>query len=102
MKEDRIYLEHIRDALDDITTYTGGGRAEFFADRMRQDATLRKLEVIGQAVKNLSDASKSTQLHVPWKQIAGMRDKLIHDYDDINIDEVWRAVSASLETALVG
>ena len=51
MKDDRVYLEHIRDALRDITTYASAGRDAFFAERMRQDATLRKLEVIGQAVK---------------------------------------------------
>ena len=56
MKDDRVYLQHVRDALDDIATYTSVGRDAFFADRMRQDATLRKLEVIGQAVKNLSAA----------------------------------------------
>jgi uncharacterized protein with HEPN domain len=92
VKDDRVYLEQIRDALDDIATYTGGGRTEFFADRMRQDATLRKLEVIGQAVKNLSDASKSEQPHVPWKQIAGMRDKVIHDYFGVNLEIVWVVV----------
>ncbi len=46
MKDDRVYLEHIRDALDDIATYSNVGREAFFADRMRQDATLRKLQVI--------------------------------------------------------
>ena len=80
MKDDRVYLEHIRDALDDIRSYTSAGRAAFFADRMRQDATLRTLQVIGEAVKNLSDTTRSKQPHIPWKQIAGMRDKVIHDY----------------------
>ena len=56
------------------------GREVFFADRMRQDAIIRKLEVIGQAVKNLSNAARSPEPQVPWKQIAGMRDKVIHDY----------------------
>jgi uncharacterized protein with HEPN domain len=55
VKDDRVYLQHIRHALDDITTYCGNVRDGFFSDRMRQDATLRKLEVVGQAVKNLSE-----------------------------------------------
>jgi uncharacterized protein with HEPN domain len=55
VKDDRVYLEHIGNALNDIATYTGAGRDAFFAERMRQDATLCKLEVIGQAVKNLSE-----------------------------------------------
>ena len=61
MKDDRVYLEHIRDALRDITAYTSTGRDAFVAEPMRQDATLRKLEVIGQAVKNLSEETKSRQ-----------------------------------------
>jgi hypothetical protein len=55
VKDDRVYLEHIRDALADIATYTSAGSEAFFDQRIRQDATLRKLEVIGQAVKNLSE-----------------------------------------------
>jgi uncharacterized protein with HEPN domain len=50
VKDDRVYLQHIRDALDDIATYANAGREAFFAERMRQDATIRKLQVIGQAV----------------------------------------------------
>ena len=96
MKDDRVYLEHIRDALDDISTYTRVGREAFIADRMRQDATLRKLQVIGEAVKNLSEDVKSRQPHVPWKQIAGMRDKVIHDYFGINLEIVWAVIDKDL------
>ncbi len=96
MKDDRVYLEHIRDALADIGTYTSAGRDAFFEQRIRQDATLRKLEVIGQAVKNLSDDSKSRQPQIPWKQIAGMRDKVIHDYFGVNLEIVWAVVEKDL------
>jgi uncharacterized protein with HEPN domain len=75
----RVYLQHIRDALDDIAT-ARAGRDAFFAERMRQDATIRKLQVIGEAVKSLSDTAKSHQPQIPWKQIAGLRNKVIHDY----------------------
>ena len=96
MKDDRVYLEHVRDALNDIMGYAGTGRDAFFAERMRQDATLRKLEVIGQAVKNLSDATKSRQPEIPWKQIAGMRDKVIHDYFGVNLEIVWAVIEKEL------
>jgi uncharacterized protein with HEPN domain len=88
-RDDRVYLQHIRDALDDIATYTSAGREALFAERMRQDATIRNLQVIGQAVKNLSDASKSQHPAIPWKQVAGLRDKVIHDYFGINLEIVW-------------
>ena len=92
MKDDRVYLEHIRDALADIGTYTSAGRDAFFEQRIRQDATLRKLEVIGQAVKNRSEGSKSRRPQIPWKQIAGMRDKVFHDYFGVNLEIVWGVV----------
>ena len=63
---------------------------------MRQDATLRKLEIIGQAVKNLSDEAKSREPEIPWKQIAGMRDKVIHDYFGMNLEIVWAVIEKEL------
>lgn len=96
MKDDRVYLEHIRDALSDVSTYTNVGREAFFHDRMRQDATLRKLQVIGQAVKNLSEDIKSRHPQIPWKQIAGMRDKVIHDYFGVNLEIVWAVIDKDL------
>ena len=54
MKDQRVYLGHIRDASDDITSFAAVGRDAFMAERMRQDAVIRKLEVIGEAVKQLS------------------------------------------------
>ena len=96
MKDDRVYLQHIQDALNDIANYCGSDREEFFSDRMRQDATLRKLEVIGQAVKNPSERTKSLQPDIPWKQIAGMRDKVIHDYFGVNLEIVWAVVQKEL------
>jgi uncharacterized protein with HEPN domain len=96
VKDDRVYLQHIRDALDDIANYANAGQEAFLAERMRQDPTLRKLQVIGQAVKNLSDRSKSRQPHIPWKQIAGLRDKVIHDYFGVNLEIVWAVVEKDL------
>ena len=96
MKDDRVYLQHIRDALQDIADYCGSDHRAFLDDRMRQDATLRKLEIIGQAVKNLTEETKSRQPEIPWKQIAGMRDKVIHDYFGVNLDLVWAVVQKDL------
>jgi uncharacterized protein with HEPN domain len=96
VKDDRVYLQHIRDALEDVTAYCGSDHDAFVNDRMRQDATLRKLEVIGQAVKNLSEDTKSRQPEIPWKQTAGMRDKVIHDYFGVNLEIVWAVVHQEL------
>ncbi len=96
MKDDRIYLLHIRDAIDRILTYTAGGRSEFFNDPKTQDAVVRNIEIIGEAVKNVSARLKQARPDVPWKRIAGMRDKMIHEYFGVNLDLVWDAVEQSL------
>ena len=80
MKDDRIYLLHIRDAIRHIVEYTATGKESFFADRKTQDAVVRNLEIIGEATKRVSLSLKAAHPDIAWKPIAGMRDKLIHDY----------------------
>ena len=63
---------------------------------MRQDACLRKLEVIGQAVKSLSDETKAHQPQISWKRIAGLRDKVIHDYFGVSLEIVWAVIEQEL------
>lgn len=71
MKDERFYLGHIRDAISDIEKYASVGRDAFMADRMRQDAVIRKLEIVGEAVKRLSVDIRNRRPEIPWKQIAG-------------------------------
>ena len=80
MKNDRIYLLHIRDGIEHILNYTAAGRDSFFSDRKTQDAVVRNLEIIGEATKRLSLSLKDAHPDISWEPIAGMRDKLIHDY----------------------
>lgn len=96
MKEDQVYLAHIRDAIERIETFTTGGRDQFFADPLVQDAVIRNLEVIGEAVKGLSDDLRAANPDVPWKQIAGMRDVLIHHYFGVKLQTVWQVVAEHL------
>ena len=105
MKDDRIYLAHILEAIQDIELYSNVGRDAFMTDKMRQDALIRKLEIIGEAVKNLSEGTKQCRPDVPWRQIAGMRDRLSHDYFGVDLALVWVAVERelpSLKTAVEG
>lgn len=96
MKEDRVYLLHIRDAIRQVVEYTAIRKEEFCADRKTQDAVVRNLEIIGEATKRLSASLKSAHPDVPWKPIAGMRDKLIHDYFGVNVELVWEVVERDL------
>jgi uncharacterized protein with HEPN domain len=96
MRDDRVYLLHIRDCLDRIANYGAGGKAAFLADPRTQDAVIRNLEVIGEAVKNLSQTCKDAQPAIPWKRIAGLRDVLIHGYFGIKLETVWAVVESEL------
>jgi len=98
VKDQDAYLGHIIDAIQDVELYTTVGREMFMADRMRQDAVIRKLEIIGQAVKNLSDAIKQRSPETPWRQIAGMRDRLTHAYFGVDLSLVWTVVERDLPT----
>lgn len=96
MRDDRFYLLHIRDCAERIAAYTSGGHDAFLADWKTQDAVMRNLEIIGEAVKQLSDSLKSAHPDIPWKQIAGMRDVLIHHYFGVKLDTVWNVAEAHL------
>ena len=96
MKDDRVYLRHIRDAIARIDSYVARGRDAFLAETMVQDAVIRNLEVIGEAVKNLSDSLRAQHQEVPWTRIAGMRDVLIHGYFGVRVETVWAAVENRL------
>lgn len=98
MKDERVYLVHAIDAIDAILSYTTEGRDSFFTDGKTQDAVIRNIEIIGQAVKGISDATQGFEPAVPWRQIAGMRDKLIHEYFGVDLNLVWDVVERELPT----
>lgn len=85
---DRLFLVHILDAIADIECFVDEGRANFLVDRKTQSAVVRQLEIIGEAVKNLSASLTAREGVVPWRQIAGTRDRLIHGYFKVDLDAV--------------
>jgi uncharacterized protein with HEPN domain len=88
---DRLYLSHMLDAVTRIEGYiTGLTLIDFLDDPLRQDGVIRQLAVIGEAVKRLSAATRESAPDVPWSDIAGMRDRLIHDYMGIDLEAVWK------------
>jgi uncharacterized protein with HEPN domain len=96
MKSDEVYLRHIMDAIEKIEAYTSVGKVEFMSTDHWQDATIRNLEVIGEAVKRLSSDFKERYPGIPWRSIAGLRDVLIHDYMGVDLETVWNVVRLNL------
>ncbi len=92
-KDDNVFLKHILDAIIRIEEYVVGlKREEFMANHLVQDGVIRQIEIIGEATKKLSGEMKKKHPDLPWKDMAGMRDKLIHGYFGVDIDAVWDTV----------
>lgn len=96
MKSDLLYLSNIQNCIQRIESYTVEGKEKFLETPMIQDAVIRNFEIIGEATKRLSPELKSTYPDVAWKQIAGLRDILIHDYLKVNLHRVWGIIEQNL------
>jgi uncharacterized protein with HEPN domain len=89
-RSDAVYLHHIFDAIVRIEEYLDGvSEQQFDASNLLQDGVIRQIEIIGEATKQLSPELRQIESHIPWQDIAGMRDKLIHHYFGVDMDEVW-------------
>ena len=89
-RDDTVYLQHILDAIAKAQTYLiDVDEASFLVKSIVQDGVIRQIEIIGEATKRLSIDVRSQNALVPWEDIAGMRDKLIHDYFGVDLDMVW-------------
>ena len=96
-RDDTFYLQHILDAIYRILKYTSGiNDSKFARNTLIQDGVIRQIEIIGEAVKRLSLRFRSTHPSIPWVDIAGMRDKLIHDYFGVDIAKVWLTVQEDI------
>jgi uncharacterized protein with HEPN domain len=92
MKDDTIYIGHFLSAISSIEEYTNGMNEDIFLkNRMVQDAVIRQFEIIGEATKRIWKEFRAKHGHIAWSDSAGMRDKLIHDYIDVDTWIVWRA-----------
>ncbi len=93
----RVYLEDMLEAIGQIEEYTEDvSIVEFDRDRMRFDAVIRNLEVIGEAAKQIPESVREINPDIEWRKIAGLRDILIHKYFDINKEIVWDVVQTKL------
>ena len=98
MKRDsRLYLDDIFDAIEKIENYVEGlSFEEFSVDSKTVDAIVRNFEIIGEATKRIPLETKEKYPQIPWKLMAGTRDKLIHEYFGVNLQTLWKAVKEDL------
>src|SRR3989344_5167651 len=97
MEKDELYIKHILDAIHVIEGYTHGMNSNsFMKNKLVQDGVIRQLEIIGEASKRLSPGLKKSFKDIPWRDIAGTRDKLIHEYFGVNLRLVWKTVKKDI------
>ena len=96
MIDDRSRLQHILEAIERIESYTKPGAESFFTNSMMQDAVIRNIQIIGEAARTLSDGFKQAHPDIPWREIAGTRNILVHEYFRVDLEIIWADVQKSL------
>lgn len=95
-KNPRVYLQDILDAIAKVETYAGGSEHDFFRDGKTQDAIIRQISIVGEAAAKLPAALRSQHREIPWRQIIGMRNIVVHDYSETDLPTVWKVAERDL------
>ncbi len=94
-------LDMLQSAQIVMNYIAGRSRDELTTDLQFQDATIRRLLIIGEASKRVSEITRQTLATIPWVAINGMRNRLVHEYDEVDLDIIWDTVVKSLPTLIV-
>ncbi len=96
-KEQIVYIQHILGAITCIEGYVEKkSKAAFLKEKILQDAVIRQIEIIGEASKNISPSVKESHPEIVWRQIAGMKNKLTHQYFGVDLEVVWKTVESEI------
>lgn len=96
MKDDRLYLIHIKECIERVIMYTEDGKDFFFADIKTQDAVMRNLQILAESTQRLSDSLKELHPEVDWRNISGFRNVAVHEYLSIDLKMIWDIVEEDL------
>ena len=97
MRDDRQRLQDVLEAINRIEQRVGADRATFDADEMLQVWVVHHLQILGEATRGITEATRDAIPGIPWKQIVGMRHILVHHYFGIDLDAVWSVVQNDLQ-----
>ncbi|MCX5769245.1 MAG: DUF86 domain-containing protein [Candidatus Hydrogenedentes bacterium] len=95
--DDTVALRHMRDhALEAVVAARGRSRQDLDGDRIFALALIKLVEIVGEAASRVSLATRSLQPHIPWNEIVAARNRLVHGYDQVDLDVLWRIVAVEL------
>ena len=96
-KDTLIFLEHILESIKDIDSFAKNiSKQDLRTNKEKLNAIVRSIEIIGEATKNISDSFKEKHAQIPWRKITGTRDKMIHHYFGVDLDNVWEIIKEDL------
>lgn len=93
---DRVLLAHMRECLERIHEYTGVERSRFEGSRLVQDAVIRNLQTLAESSQRLSSEIKATEAQIPWRELAGFRNVIVHGYLGVDLGAAWLVVEQDL------
>ena len=96
MRDDRFYVLHVLECIDRIEKYSTSGAGTFHSDTLIQDGVIRNLQVLAESTTRISDATKARWTRVAWRDIAGFRNVVVHDYLGLDLERIWDIVSVNL------
>jgi uncharacterized protein with HEPN domain len=101
MQRDLQFLLDMLQSAELIITYTAQCKKDEFVGNVQlQDSVIRRLLVIAEAARRVSEATRQTLLNVSWQEINGMRNRLVHEYDDVNLNIVWNVVQSEIPSLI--
>ena len=98
MKDDTVYLRHMRECIRRIEENVAGGRDQFMASHTLQDAVLRNLQTMTESTQQLPEAVKATHPEIEWRRIVAFRNVLVHAYLGIDLERVWEIIQRDIPT----
>lgn len=97
-KDPQLFIDHILECIELVEDYLNGKTVEdFMASTQLQDAVIRRIEIIGEATKNLPQDFKEKHVDIPWKEMAGMRDIIVHEYFGVDLKLTWRVATGDIK-----
>jgi len=92
MRDDGVYLRHIRECVRRIKENTAEGRDRFMASHTLQDAVLRNLQTLAESTRRLSEVAKATRPDIEWRRIAAFRNVIVHNYLGMDVEQIWTII----------